>query len=122
MADRRKFDKRVRQIVHQIALFERWLHRCDGIEMPNEDLIENADPLLVCLRDFPALETQFANNPGLLKTTPPLEEGSLNRSEISDVLDLDWRDAYDWLIRLRSASPDEKGTGGSRARRSPAPP
>jgi LPS sulfotransferase NodH len=92
--ERQKLDRRARQIVHQIALFERWLHRCDGIEITYENLTEDADPLLVQLRDFLALESEFANSPGFLKTTPPLEDVIINLNEISDVLDLDWKDAH----------------------------
>jgi LPS sulfotransferase NodH len=121
-ADRPKLDKRVRQIVYQIALFERWLHRCDAMQISYEDLTENADPLLLRLRDFLALETQFENAPGFLKTTPPLEEVILNLSDISDVLDVDWNDAHEKLARRRSTAPERKERGRTRPRRSPALP
>jgi hypothetical protein len=119
-ASRRKLDKRAKQIVHQIELFERWLHRCEGIEITYEDLTEDTDPLLGRLREFLALESKFENSPGFLKTTPPLEEVILNLNEISDVLDLDWRDAHTLLARRRTPPRDDrKGDSTDTGGRSP---
>ena len=97
--DRRKLDKRARQIVHQISLFEKWLHRCDFIDVTYEDLTAAPENSLSRLREFLGLRTGFSSSPGFIKTTPPLEEAVLNLSEISELLDLDWSDVRGRLMR-----------------------
>jgi LPS sulfotransferase NodH len=108
-ADRRKLDKRAKQIVHQIALFRRWLHRSDCIEIAYEELAERPDRLLLRLRDFFALDSQFANRPGFIKTTPPLQDVILNLGDISEILDLDWKEAHVRFTKRRLSLPNGSG-------------
>jgi LPS sulfotransferase NodH len=86
-----RLEKKARAIARSISRFEDWLSECPHLQIDYEDLTENRVTALESLRSYLGLKQPIADEPGFVKTTPPLEDTVENFSEIEDLLDIDWR-------------------------------
>lgn len=78
-------------VARTIHRFDEWLRRVPHLQIDYEDLVENREAVLRSLQSYLELKHEIADQPGFVKTTPPLEESIENFSEIEPLLGLDWK-------------------------------
>jgi hypothetical protein len=86
-----KLQKKAVALARSIARFEAWLSGCPHLQIDYEDLLEDRDRTLQSLQSYLGLKDEIADEPGFVKTTPPLEDTIQNFDEIESLIDLDWR-------------------------------
>jgi len=89
--DPEKLRKKALALSRSIARFEDWLSGSPHLQIDYEDLTENRENVLQSLQSYLGLKREIADEPGFVKTTPPLEDSIENFSEIEPFLDLDWK-------------------------------
>jgi|SRR5579871_275401 len=90
--DAERLEKKARAIARCIARFEDWLSACPHLQIDYEDLLEKRDSTLESLQTYLKLKQAIADEPGFVKTTPPLEDTIENFAEIEPLLDRNWKD------------------------------
>jgi LPS sulfotransferase NodH len=77
-------------LARTIARFDSWLSRCPHLQISYEALTEDRPATLQLLQRYLELKHEISDNPGFVKTTPPLEDFVENYREIAPLVDLDW--------------------------------
>lgn len=91
VVDRARLQKKAGLVARTIARFDEWLARVPHLQIDYEDLLGDREAMLRSLQSYLGLEQEIADQPGFVKTTPPLENSIENFSEIEPLLGLDWR-------------------------------
>jgi LPS sulfotransferase NodH len=91
VVDPDKLQKKAGLVARTIGRFDDWLSRIPHLQVDYEDLLENREAVLRSLQSYLGLKHEIADQPGFVKTTPPLEDSIENFSEIEPLLDLDWK-------------------------------
>lgn len=92
--DLEKLQKKALGIARTIARFEDWLSGSPHLQVDYEDLTENREHVLESLQSYLGLKHEIVDEPGFVKTTPPLEETIENYDEIESFLDLERQSVF----------------------------